>query len=173
MRIREARTARGWSAEELARRCAELGTRRLDRSTITSIEIGRREKVSVDELLILSAALSVAPVNLLAPISETIEQAGREVPVYVRITPDFWLHPSVMREWVRGRQPVLGKRTDPRIYFREVAPEDWKETTELFASGGSMTERARKLQVPAEVKAALGIDRRGKPRPGTVREKDE
>lgn len=65
-RLRVARKARGWSARRLAERCAELGVPSLDRSTITNIETGRRQRLGLDEFLTLTTALELAPTDLLA-----------------------------------------------------------------------------------------------------------
>ncbi|MGW1740433.1 hypothetical protein ACWCPQ_16670 [Nocardia sp. NPDC001965] len=63
----EIRRLRGTrSAQWLSDRTAELG-RRVTRATITDIEIGRRSRVEVAELLVIAAALDVPPLLLLYP----------------------------------------------------------------------------------------------------------
>jgi transcriptional regulator with XRE-family HTH domain len=64
-RMREMRKARGWSADRLAR---ELTTRtgvKWARMVVTKLENGRRQTVSVEELLALALVFRVAPVELL------------------------------------------------------------------------------------------------------------
>src|SRR5262245_78609 len=61
------RDRREMSANELSRRTAELGSE-VPRSVIANLETGRRESISVDELLILGAALDVPPLLLLTPV---------------------------------------------------------------------------------------------------------
>lgn len=71
------------SAQQLADRCAELGLP-IRRSVLANLESGRRETLSVAELLVLAKALEVAPILLLFPLGyqETIEVVpGEEVPV--------------------------------------------------------------------------------------------
>ena len=122
-RVREVRTARGWSAQELARRCAGLGLPALDRSTIANIESGRRQRVGVDELLVLALALGVAPVHLLVPLDEQ----------WYALTPDRVTGTGRVREWLRGNWPMHGADpNDPtaRLADRETylsqrpAPDD-------------------------------------------------
>lgn len=61
------------SAQQLALRCAELGLPTLTRSTIANLESGRRQYVDVAELLILAAALQVAPAVLVFPVGYEAE----------------------------------------------------------------------------------------------------
>jgi transcriptional regulator with XRE-family HTH domain len=65
--IRRYRGLRGMSAQDLADRCGELGFK-VHRSVLANLENGRRESVSVMELLVIAAALQVAPLLLLYPI---------------------------------------------------------------------------------------------------------
>src|SRR4249920_2956625 len=67
-RVRQLREQHGWSARELADRCAEAGMPELTRDVITSLETGRRASVSVDELFVLALVLDVAPVHLAVPL---------------------------------------------------------------------------------------------------------
>lgn len=55
------------SAQRLSDRCAELGLR-IERSVLSNLEGGRRTTLTVAELLVLAAALSVAPVLLVFPV---------------------------------------------------------------------------------------------------------
>jgi transcriptional regulator with XRE-family HTH domain len=90
--IRRFREQRGWSAAFVAARCAVLGMPTLDRSAIANIEIGRRRRIGVDELLVLAAALDVAPMHLLVPLDDR---------PYV-VTPTRVTNAGRVREWVRG-----------------------------------------------------------------------
>jgi transcriptional regulator with XRE-family HTH domain len=64
--VRGHRMQRKMTVQALADRCAELGLP-LSRVTLTKMERGTREHVSVPELLILGAALEVAPLELVLP----------------------------------------------------------------------------------------------------------
>jgi transcriptional regulator with XRE-family HTH domain len=70
--VRDLRQKRGWRAEDLAARCAEIGAAEMTRSVIANIETGRRDSagrrrraVTVEEWLILAFALDVSPAELL------------------------------------------------------------------------------------------------------------
>lgn len=69
-RIREARQRRGWTAEELAERCAGAGAPQISATVITNVETSRRStrKVSLEELLILASVLEVTPLQLMLPL---------------------------------------------------------------------------------------------------------
>src|SRR5258708_38576576 len=71
---RRYRTERGLSAQQLADRCEELGLA-IPRPVLSNLENGRRESVTVAELVVLARALDVPPTLLLAPVGrrETIE----------------------------------------------------------------------------------------------------
>jgi transcriptional regulator with XRE-family HTH domain len=65
--LRRHRTARKMSAQQLADECARLGHTALQRTVISNLENGRRRDVSVADVLVLAAALEVAPAALLFP----------------------------------------------------------------------------------------------------------
>src|SRR5215217_1266123 len=65
-RVRELRTAKGWSAAKLAQEMNALGVH-WERLVVTKLETGRRRSISVDELLALSIALGVPIFGLLLP----------------------------------------------------------------------------------------------------------
>jgi transcriptional regulator with XRE-family HTH domain len=67
--------------QQLADRTAELGMP-IPRSVLANLESGRRETVSVAEVLILAAALNVAPIELICPVGfdkQTEMLPGREM----------------------------------------------------------------------------------------------
>ncbi|MGW3656471.1 helix-turn-helix domain-containing protein [Streptomyces sp. NPDC005151] len=65
--VRRFRTKRGMSAQQLADRCAEVG-HAVPRSVISNLENGRRESITLAELLTLARALRVSPVSLVFPV---------------------------------------------------------------------------------------------------------
>lgn len=104
-RVAASRRKRGWTARQLAERCAELGATQITAATLANIESGRRDKdgrrrrdVSVDELLALALALDVAPVHLLVP--ERVEP--------YQVTPTVENDTVLVRNWVRGFVPLPG-----------------------------------------------------------------
>jgi transcriptional regulator with XRE-family HTH domain len=76
-RIREARQRRGWTAKDLADRCAEAGAPQVSATVITNLETRRRatREITVDEVLTLARVLEVPPLQLIVPLdaSETLE----------------------------------------------------------------------------------------------------
>lgn len=58
-RIRARRDDLGWSRRELADRCADAGCPTLTENVLISMDFGRRDTVSVDELLAVATALDV------------------------------------------------------------------------------------------------------------------
>ena len=70
--VRRYRDARGMSAQQLADACEKLGYP-IPRSVIANLESGRRESVSLSELLVLAAALHVSPPALVIPVDTTAD----------------------------------------------------------------------------------------------------
>jgi hypothetical protein len=65
-RYREAHRPK-MSAQQLADRTAQLGMP-IPRSVLANLESGRRETVSVAEVMVLAAALDVSPIELMCPV---------------------------------------------------------------------------------------------------------
>jgi len=120
-RIGDLRQRRGWSANDLAKRCAEQGLPGLNRSVLANLESGRRRYVTVDELLTLSLVLGVSPIHLLLPTDDYAQ---------VEVTPTVAEAAGWVRPWIGGRtvlpaQVGTGEGAYRRAeddYFRE-APE--------------------------------------------------
>jgi transcriptional regulator with XRE-family HTH domain len=121
--VRKFRDRRGWSADDLAAECAQLGAADLNRNVIANLESGRRGYVTADEVLVLAYALDVAPVHLLVPIDRRDElDADR-----YRVVPDVFLPPATTRAWIRGAFCPPGR--DPRRYFGNVPAEEYRSPT--------------------------------------------
>lgn len=71
--VRRHRIARGMSHQQLADECARLGHPRLQRAVINNLENGRKRDVSVADVLVLAAALEVAPAALVFPAGYAAE----------------------------------------------------------------------------------------------------
>lgn len=116
--VRRHRLARDLSAQQLADRCAELG-HPIPRSVLANLESGRRETITVPELLVLARALEVPPVLLLFPLGR-VEQMevlpGRDVATW----------PALL--WFTGEYPA-GSTIGPDAHDRD----DW-QTVNLFRS---------------------------------------
>lgn len=135
-RLRELRGQR--SQQQIAKRMEVLG-HPLDRSAIARIENDDR-RVTVDELLVLAAALGTSPLSLLTP-NGTVE-VGR-IP----------LDADTMRRWLSGEEPeaVLREevRQEARNFTRQArgsVEEEWADelTQELLANPdlGSLLQSA-------------------------------
>jgi transcriptional regulator with XRE-family HTH domain len=94
--IRRARDDRGWSAQELADRCAEAGMPSLDRSAIANIERGRRQRIGVDEWLALAYVLGIPPVAML------VEFKGSPK---AEISPNTVVGTEQALRWLLGEMP--------------------------------------------------------------------
>ncbi|MFJ3290394.1 helix-turn-helix transcriptional regulator [Streptomyces sp. NPDC086669] len=139
-RVKEVRKRKGLTAQGLADALKASGLP-WDRQTVTKLETGRRQNISVVEWLALSRALDVSPLHLLVPLEE----------VNFQVTPEESLPAGRVRAWLRGTEPLPG--TDERI-FRSEIPLD-----ELPAvSGGAFTTAGRSAQdrLRAEYRAATG-----------------
>ncbi|MFU0240482.1 helix-turn-helix transcriptional regulator [Streptomyces scabiei] len=93
--LRRHRTARKMSAQQLADECARLGHPALQRTVISNIENGRRRDISVVDVLVLAAALEVAPAVLMFPAGYAAE---------VEYLPGKTAAPLVAADWFSGHQ---------------------------------------------------------------------
>lgn len=103
-RVNQLRKCRNVNRETLAERCAALGHPELTPPAIANIETGRRDAkgnrrrdVTIDELLILAAALRVPPMMLITPVLEADS---------IQILPGFRLDPWDGAKWISGRLPL-------------------------------------------------------------------
>ncbi len=108
--VRRARKRRGWSAQRLAEELQGVGLP-WDRTIIANLENGRRNAVSVEELLALSYVLAVPPVLMLVPLGEADT---------VNITPDLAVPPGLAHRWVLGDVPPV----DDDRYVK-----DWRQAS--------------------------------------------
>jgi len=80
------------SAQQLSDRTAELGMP-IPRSVLANLESGRRETVSVAEIMVLAAALGVAPIELMCPVGFDKQ---------IEILPGRMLDPMGAMHWFTG-----------------------------------------------------------------------
>jgi transcriptional regulator with XRE-family HTH domain len=106
-RVKEARGRHGFTAQQLADRLKDVGIQ-WDRATVTKLETGRRQNVTVVELLALARVLDVAPIHLLVPVDDRTFQ----------VTPTEEQPAQRARDWIRGWIPLPG--TDRRIFRSET-----------------------------------------------------
>jgi transcriptional regulator with XRE-family HTH domain len=105
-RIREIRTSRGWTAKDLAERCATIGAPEITAAVIANIETGRRDKqgrrrrdITVDEILTFAYALEVPPVLLFIPLD------GADS---LMISPAVKMDATTAAAWAEGDDLILG-----------------------------------------------------------------
>lgn len=132
MRIQRER--KGWTQRHLASRLARLGFS-VHQTTVGKWE-ARERRISLDESLAISAALDVAPANMVAGAYLDPEPAAVTIALGPRT-------PAVtgrqMRAWMRGQQPLWGQ--DEKRYFTEIAPDEW-----LAMQRAGLAELVRSVQ---------------------------
>ena len=131
--VRESRERKPWSQEQLVDRLREMGVE-WDRATLARLEAGKR-KASLDEAMLLAAALGVSPQYLFLPRSNEPVQLAPNLTVEVRLA----------RDWVRGYTPL--NEADERSFFTEV-PDD--QLAAAAAMGGFSLETLLKLRGGAQ-----------------------
>lgn len=145
-RVKDLRQRRGWTAAELALRCADKGLDGFNRSVLANIESGRRKYVTVDELVALAYVLDVAPIHLLVPVE--VDQTVDEH--FYGVCPDVFLPVPEARAWVRGSHAPA--TVDPRVYYSEVPLDEWKPpqlTSEQVVERGEELDVYRDIVVQA------------------------
>ncbi|MEU0292764.1 helix-turn-helix transcriptional regulator, partial [Streptomyces microflavus] len=65
--VRRRRKELGWSAQNLADRCAEIG-HPIPRNVIANMESGRRSNLPLVDVMVLAEALGTPPICLLYPV---------------------------------------------------------------------------------------------------------
>lgn len=110
-RVADLRARKGLTRQDLGSRLADLGIP-WNRFTVSSLESGKRQNVTVVELLALARVLDVSPLHLLVPLEE----------IAYEVTPHEKQPAARVREWIRGDRPLPA--TDQRIYFSEIPMEE-------------------------------------------------
>ena len=105
-RIKRERQRQGITAARLAERCDELGMPSLNRDVIANIETARRGAITVDELLVLGAALNTSPLLLMLPLGTDQRLA---------VTPTTKIHPHLALEWLVGEGPLVDTDHTARV----------------------------------------------------------
>lgn len=131
-RVRRIRKGRGMTVADLAERCAQLGAATLTAQALYKLEgqresAGRRPRpVTVDELLVLAAALDIAPVNLLAGLDDSAPYP---------VTPSVSVPAVVARRWMRGWPQSMGLPgiTDQKRYMAQTP--DSEDDVEYLTAG--------------------------------------
>ena len=142
--MRRHRDRQKLSAQQLADRTAELGMP-IPRNVLANLESGRRDTVSAAEVLVLAAALGVAPMELICPVGYD-EQ--------VELLPGRMMDPLMASRWVDGELAL--DVTEPEAVFRQPVAGD-ESGTRLAEAHESYLDEVRKGE--AEVaRAVLDLD---------------
>jgi len=179
-RVREVRSSKGWTQDELARRARDLGLSEWTRSVVAAIE-HRNRRLSLGEAVTLAALLEVslpdlfrsAPDELLVAGSLAISKealigslAGANPAAFVPSGFRDLRHGGDSAEWVEIREEAFGAGKD--------LPEVWDNVAELFASSpdaeGRVTDRTDILRRTVEEDAAGEFERYIATRLGTTPE---
>ncbi|MEU6405522.1 helix-turn-helix transcriptional regulator [Streptomyces sp. NPDC046985] len=107
--VRRRRKELGWSAQDLADRCAEIG-HPIPRNVIANMESGRRSNLPLVDVMVLAEALNTPPICLLYPVGY-IEDVQR-LPLQ-----DSTSTLDALR-WFTGEETDLGADDDMLRYFR-------------------------------------------------------
>ncbi|WP_282703210.1 helix-turn-helix transcriptional regulator [Streptomyces sp. CC219B] len=90
--IRRHRLGQGLSAQQLSDRCAELGAP-IPRTVLSNFENGKRQNITVAEVLVLARALGVPPGVLIFPVGHVAE---------FEVLPGAWQEPLAALDWLSG-----------------------------------------------------------------------
>lgn len=132
--VKRHREAQDMSAQRLADRCAELG-QPIPRSVLANLESGRREALSVPELLVLAEALGVPPVALLVPLGHSDQ---------VEALPGRSVSTSDALAWLAGDKPLPG--TDWLPGGPRLAVSLYKSHQRFFTEWTRWRERERQIR---------------------------
>lgn len=114
--IRRHRDRRKLSAQQLADRTSELGMP-IPRNVLANLESGRRDTITVAEVLVLAAALDVAPMELICPVGFDDQ---------VELLPGQMMDPLQASRWIDGELAL--DMTGPEPVFRAPSAGDQSGT---------------------------------------------
>ncbi|MGA4881050.1 helix-turn-helix domain-containing protein [Streptomyces lydicamycinicus] len=107
--VRRRRKELGWSAQDLADKCEEVG-HPIPRNVIANMESGRRSNLPLVDVMVLAKALNTPPICLIYPVGY-VDDVQR-LPLQHPTSPLNALH------WFTGEDTELGADDDMLRYFR-------------------------------------------------------
>lgn len=128
--IRRHRDRHKMSAQQLADRTAELGMP-IPRAVLANLESGRRDVVTVAEVLVLAAALRVAPAELFCPVGFDEE---------IELLPGRLVDPLSGSKWVNGELAL--DLNGPELGF-QVPPAGEESNARLAEQHAELLEQVR------------------------------
>ncbi|WP_326803142.1 helix-turn-helix domain-containing protein [Streptomyces sp. NBC_01788] len=196
--VRRRRKEMGWSAQELADRCEELG-HPIPRNVIANMESGRRANLPLVDVMALAAALETYPVCLIFPVGyvEKTQElpfqhlvptwdalrrfTGEEdVPGYdAGLVPDFELHASLVRTALAAleeeeRARFAAKTATGRAEKEEAERQRTKYADQAISAKYRLRYLRRDLRkeeaIPPDLPPALGDVDPPEPDPDTTSE---
>ena len=174
----------GWSAQDLADRCEQLG-HPIPRNVIANMESGRRANLPLVDVMVLAAALETYPVCLIFPVGyveETQElpfqhliptwdalrhfTGEEEVPMYdAGLVPDFERHASLVQTALAALEEeeqarFAAKTATSRAQQEEAERKRTKYADQVISAKYSLRHLRRELReegaTPPRLPPALG-----------------
>jgi len=138
--VRRHRDRRKMSAQQLADRTAELGMP-IPRAVLANLESGRRDVVTVAEVLVLAAALGVTPTELFCPVGFDEE---------IELLPGRAADPLSGSQWINGQLAL--DLNGPELGF-QLPPAGEESNAQLAEQHADLLEqvRAREAEVAQQV----------------------
>ncbi|WP_060884113.1 helix-turn-helix domain-containing protein [Streptomyces caniscabiei] len=182
--VRRRRKEMGWSAQDLADRCEQLG-HPIPRNVIANMESGRRANLPLVDVMVLAAALETYPVCLIFPVGyveETQElpfqhliptwdalrhfTGEEEVPMYdAGLVPDFERHASLVQTALAALEEeeqarFAAKTATSRAQQEEAERKRTKYADQAISAKYSLRHLRRELReegaTPPRLPPALG-----------------
>ncbi|MCX5114369.1 helix-turn-helix transcriptional regulator [Streptomyces sp. NBC_00378] len=115
-KVKDFRVSKGLTKQELGERLTDLGIP-WNRFTVSGLESGKRQNVTVVEWLALARVLDVPPLALMLPLGE----ADR-----VEVIPGEAIHPDLARKWIIGEEQAVNAERqtvgDSAFWLQHSAP---------------------------------------------------
>ncbi|MEU3528595.1 helix-turn-helix transcriptional regulator [Streptomyces sp. NPDC038707] len=182
--VRRRRKEMGWSAQDLADQCEQLG-HPIPRNVIANMESGRRANLPLVDVMVLAAALETYPVCLIFPVGyvdRTQElpfqdlvptwdalrrfTGEQDVPMYdAGLVPDFELHASLVRTALAAleeedRARFAAKTATSRAQQEEAERKRTEYADQAISAKYSLRHLRRDLRddgaTPPDLPPALG-----------------
>jgi transcriptional regulator with XRE-family HTH domain len=182
--VRRRRKEMGWSAQDLADRCEQLG-HPIPRNVIANMESGRRANLPLVDVMVLAAALETYPVCLIFPVGyvERTQElpfqdliptwdalrrftGEQEMPMYdAGLVPDFEHHASLVQTALAAleeeeRARFAAKTATSRAQQEEAERKRVKYADQAISAKYSLRHLRRELReegaTPPHLPPALG-----------------
>ncbi|WP_329230256.1 helix-turn-helix transcriptional regulator [Streptomyces sp. NBC_01460] len=152
--VRRRRRELGWSAQDLADRCAEIG-HSIPRNVIANMESGRRSNLPLVDVMVLAEALNTPPICLLYPVGyvEDVQRLPLQHPITAL---------DALRRFT-GEETDLGADDDMLRYFRahhaaqeqmRRAQQDEEHARYLAKTAHNADRKAEALRAQAQAAVA-------------------